>query len=112
MGGVHTYLSYLTMPHSHHSYDRLRELEQRRNMRSTGASYPQRDYERRYPANTLGPNDELLARRRGQSRKRVNITGATPQHRNILKENIVILLFLAVSVWGLYNLVIYLLSHH
>lgn len=100
------------MPHTHHSLDRLRELEQRRYMRSTGAEYPQQDHSRRYPANTLGPNDELLARRRGQHRKRVSITGAAPQNRSILKENIVILLFLAISVWGLYSLIIYLLSHH
>jgi hypothetical protein len=100
------------MPHSHHSLDRLRELEQRRYMRERGNQSPRRDYQRRYPANTLGPNDELVERRRGQHRNRVTINGASPQHRNILMENIFILLFLAASVWGLYNLVIYLLSHH
>ena len=101
------------MPHNHPSYDKLRELEQRRYMRDTGhRQQPRRDYQRRYPANTLGPNDELLERRRGQHRKHVTISGATPQHRNILMENIFILLFLAASVWGLYSLIIYLLSHH
>ena len=100
------------MPHSHNSFDRLRELEQRRHMRDTGATYTRRDYQRRYPANTLGPNEELVERRRGQHRKHVTISGAAPHHRNILLENIFILLFLAASVWGLYTLIIYLLSHH
>ncbi|MBR5195912.1 MAG: hypothetical protein IKW48_07235 [Akkermansia sp.] len=100
------------MSHSHHSFDRLRELEQRRYMRSNGAAHPRQDHARRYPANTLGPNDELIARRRGQRRNHVSITGAAPQNRNILKENIAILVFLAVSIWGLYSLIIYLLSHH
>lgn len=98
------------MPHS--SYDRLRELEQRRYMRSTGNLPPSPDHQRRYPANTLGPNDEIVARRRGQHRKHVTITGAAPQNRNLLMENIFILLFLGASIWGLYSLIIYLLTHN
>lgn len=98
------------MPHS--SYDRLRELEQRRYMRSTGNIPPSQDYQRRYPANTLGPNDEIVARRRGQHRKHVTITGAAPQNRSLLMENIFILLFLGASIWGLYSLIIYLLTHN
>ena len=100
------------MPHSHHSYDRLRDMEMQLRERNASSRAPRRDHLRRYPANTLGPNDELIARRSGQRRKHVTISGASPHHRNILMENIFILLFLAASVWGLYTLTIYLLSHH
>lgn len=96
------------MPRPSSSFDRLRELEQRRNMRSTA---PGRDYQRRYPANTLGPNEDLVERRRSSHRKQVTITGAAPQNRNLLLENLVILLFLAGSIWGLYSLIIHLLTH-
>ena len=97
------------MPHS--SIDRLRELEQRRNMRSTGSPTPRRDYQRRYPANTLGPNEDIVERRRGMHRSHVTITGAAPQNRNILLENLFILAFIAASIWGLYSLIVYLLTH-
>lgn len=101
------------MPQTHSSYDKLRELEQRRHMRSTGRTIPPaKDHQRRYPPNTLGPNDEIVARRRGQHRKHVTITGAAPQNRNLLLENLFILLFLAASIWGLYSLIIYLLTHN
>lgn len=99
------------MPSPHSSFDRLRELEQRRNMRSTGRTMPSRDYQRRYPANTLGPNEDLVERRRSSHRKQVTITGAAPQNRNILLENLVILVFMAGSIWGLYSLIIHLLTH-
>ena len=45
------------------------------------------------------------------NRKHVTVTGASPQNRNILFENLIILIFLAVSIWGLYSLIIYLLTH-
>lgn len=99
------------MPYNNSSYDRLRELEIRRNMRQTGSPHPQRDYQRRYPANTLGPQEDVLERRRGLKRKNVNISGASPQHRNILLENLILLGILAGSIWGLYSLTIYLLTH-
>lgn len=100
------------MPQPPSSYDRLRELEQRRHMRQTGHIPTTRDHQRRYPANTLGPNEDLVAHRRGQHRKHVTISGASPQHRNLLLENAFILLFLGASIWGLYTLIIYLLTHH
>lgn len=100
------------MPQNPSPYDQLRELEQRRRTRSTGSPRATvRDYQRRYPANTLGPNEDIIEHRRGMSRKHVTITGAAPQHRNLLMENLFILLFLAASIWGLYSLIIYLLTH-
>ncbi|MBE6415746.1 MAG: hypothetical protein E7032_04340 [Akkermansiaceae bacterium] len=100
------------MPQPYSSYDKLRELEQRRNMRLTGNAPLSRDYQRRYPANTLGPNEEIVERRRVMHRKHVTITGAAPQHRNILLGNLCILAFIAASIWGLYSLTVYLLTHY
>lgn len=112
MGHQQANLSYLTMSPQYSSYDKLRELEQRRNARSTGNSTPRHDYRRRYPANTLGPNEEIIERRRVMHRKHVTITGVTPQHRNILLGNLCILGFIAASIWGLYSLTVYLLTHY
>ena len=100
-----------TMPYDNSSYDRLRELELRRNMRQTGSSKPRRDYQRRYPANTLGPQEDVLERRKGMKRNRVTITGAAPENRNLLLENLFILAALALSIWGLFSLTMYLLTN-
>ena len=99
------------MPYDNSSYDRLRELELRRNMRQTGSSRPRRDYQRRYPANTLGPQEDVLERRKGMKRNRVTITGATPRNRNLLLENLYILAALGLSIWGLFSLTMYLLTN-
>ena len=98
------------MPYNNSSFDRLRELELRRNMRQEQPLQTSRAYQRRYPANTLGPSEDVLERRRGQHRKHVSISGATPQNRNILMENLLLLIVLAGSIWGLYTLTIYLLT--
>ena len=99
------------MPYDNSSYDRLRELELRRNMRQTGSSRPRRDYQRRYPANTLGPQEDVLERRKGLKRNRVTITGTAPENRNLLLENLFILAALALSIWGLFSLTMYLLTN-
>ena len=99
------------MPYNNSSFDKLRELEMRRNMRQETSPQPQRVYRRRYPANTLGPSEDVLERRRGQHRKHVTITGAAPQNRSLLLENLLLLVVLAGSIWGLYTLTIYLLTH-
>lgn len=98
------------MPPHNSSFDRLRELEHRRNMRQGGTPAPQ-DYKRRYPANTLGPQEDVLEYRRVRHRNRVTITGAAPRNRNILLENLLLLAVLAGSIWGLYTVTIYLLTH-
>lgn len=93
-------------------YDQLRELEQRRNMRSSKSMpHPGQVHRNRYPANTLGPNEDIMQRRRDSHRKQVTIEKIAPQSRNILLENLAILVFLIVSIWGLYTLTIYLLTH-
>lgn len=93
------------------SFDKLRELELRRHMRQSGSDYMPSDYKRRYPANTLGPQEDVVEYRRAQHRKRVTITGAAPRNRNILLENLLLLAVLVGSIWGLYSLTIYLLTH-
>jgi hypothetical protein len=99
------------MPYNNSSFDKLRDLELRRNMRQETSQQPRRAYQRRYPANTLGPSEDVLERRRGQHRKHVTITGAAPQNRSLLMENLLLLVVLAGSIWGLYTLTIYLLTH-
>ena len=93
------------------SFDKLRELELRRHMRPLGHDSVPSDYRRRYPANTLGPQEDVVEYRRAQHRKRVTITGAAPRNRNILMENLLLLAVLIGSIWGLYALTIYLLTH-
>ena len=94
------------------SYNQLRELEQRRHMRTrTAAPLPPKVHRNRYPANTLGPNEDIVQRRQDSYRKKVTIEKMGTQSRNILLENLVILLFLIVSIWGLYSLTIPLLTH-
>ena len=97
-------------PHNS-SFDKLRELELRRHMRPLGHDSVPSDYMRRYPANTLGPQEDVVEYRRAQHRKRVTITGAAPRNRNILMENLLLLAVLIGSIWGLYALTIYLLTH-
>lgn len=99
------------MPYDNSSFDRLRELEMRRNMRQSGTGKPRRDYQRRYPANTLGPQEDVLERRKGLKRNRVTITGAAPRNRNLLLENLYILAALGLSIWGLFSLTMYLLTN-
>lgn len=100
------------MPDYHSSFDKLRELELRRNVRQGNISQPARArQQRRYPANTLGPQEDVLEQRRGRSRKYVTTITSSQQQQNILLQNIILLLVLAGSIWGLYNLTIYLLTH-
>lgn len=99
------------MPNYHSSFDKLRELELRRNMRQ-GNTPPPRTYQRRYPANTLGPQEDVLEKRRGRNRKYVTtLTQAPHKQQNILLQNLLLLGVLAGSIWGLYSLTIYLLTH-
>jgi hypothetical protein len=100
------------MPDYNSSFDKLRELELRRNMRQGNITQPARAYQqRRYPANTLGPQEDVLERRRGLKRKQVTFNGAAPAHRSVLMENLILLAVLIGSIWGLYTLTIYLLTH-
>ncbi|MBQ4613568.1 MAG: hypothetical protein IJB31_01400 [Akkermansia sp.] len=59
--------------------------------------------------NTLGPNEEVIEKRR--RRKRVTMAAPRPASTgNILMENILLLLLLVGSIYGLYRLSIYILN--
>lgn len=92
--------------------DRLLELELRRRKRQGHASPPpSRTHQSRYPANTLGPQEDVVEQRRGIHRTHVSIPARAPQTRNVLLENLLLLAVLAGSIWGLYALTVYLLTH-
>ncbi len=59
--------------------------------------------------NTLGPQEDVIERRR--HRNRVAISSAPDNAtRNILAENVFLLLLLAASIYGIYRLCIYILN--
>ncbi len=61
--------------------------------------------------NTLGPNEDVIARRRATKRRPVYVPAVrqcSPSH--LLMENIVLLLFLVASIYGLYRLCIFILN--
>ncbi len=64
---------------------------------------------RRRSYNTLGPQEDVIERRR--HRNRVAMSG-TPgmSSRNILVENVFLLLLLAASIYGIYRLCIHILN--
>lgn len=67
-----------------------------------------------YPAfrseNTMGPQEDVVERRRAR-RKHVTLVDArTSTTRNILTENILLLVLLVASIYGLYRLSIYILN--
>ncbi len=61
------------------------------------------------PNNTLGPNEEVMEKRRNH-RKHVYIATGSHQTKNILGENFILLLALVASIYGLYSLCIYILN--
>ncbi len=59
--------------------------------------------------NTLGPQEDVIERRR--HRNRVSVNNAPDNlTRNILAENVFLLLLLAASIYGIYRLCIYILN--
>lgn len=60
------------------------------------------------PNNTLGPNEDVVEKRRIQKRVHV-VTGNTRPH-NILGENVVLLIGLVISIIVLYHICIYVLN--
>ncbi|MBR5894651.1 MAG: hypothetical protein IKZ13_03815 [Akkermansia sp.] len=60
------------------------------------------------PNNTLGPNEEVVEKRR--RRKHVVISTGSSQTRSVLGENLILLAALIASIYGLYSLCIYILN--
>lgn len=94
---------------------RLKELE-RRSARSRGWDDPEAwrddayryaDYRLRNDVNTLGPQEDVVEKRRA-GRKRV-VTQAAGSGSNMLAENIILLIFLFASIYVLYKVTLYLL---
>lgn len=99
---------------------RLRELEQFEKQTSAPRRYRADRYsgDDRYRAggssrplgiNTMEAPEELLERRR-YHRSRVAVTAGANNARNALLENVVILIGLIASIYGLYRLAIHLLN--
>ncbi len=84
---------------------RKRELEWQYDEGGYGYEAP-----RRISRNTLGPQEDVIERRR-RNRKHV-ATAVRPgtSSRNILAENVIFLILLAASIYGMYRLCIYILN--
>ncbi len=83
---------------------RLMELDRQRPAARRAAA------PRRRPANTLEPLDDVIDERRYKHLHRTQ-TGASAATGRQLRENAVMLLLLAASIYGLYELVLYVLNH-
>ncbi len=86
--------------------DRRRQQRQRE---QEARNYGFDDARRRRSRNTLGPQEDVIERR--QHRNRVAMS-ATPGNnsRNILAENVFLLLLLTASIYGIYRLCIHILN--
>lgn len=97
------------------SIARLKELERdaqrSRRYRDPEAwrddAYRYADYRLRNDYNTLGPQEDVVEKRRAV-RKRV-VTQSAGGGSNVLAENMILLLFLVASIYGLYKVTLYLL---
>ena len=61
------------------------------------------------PNNTLGPNEEVMEKRRNH-RKHVFVSTGSSHTKSVLGENLVLLAALVASIYGLYSLCIYILN--
>lgn len=78
---------------------RQRELERRAYMSSNGSV-----------GNTLGPQEDVVESRRF-TRNRVVVTAPrSASTKNLLMENMILLVLLVASIYGLYQLSIYILN--
>ncbi len=87
--------------------DDRRRQQRRSHYETDNYGHPTNRRERSY--NTLGPQEDVIERRR--HRKHVAVSaGSTNTTRNILAENIFLLILLAASIYGIYRLCIYILN--
>lgn len=85
--------------------ERAWEQEERTTRRTTRRSHYVSD-----PANTLGPQEDVLERREREYRHRVRTAAAAQGDSSSgITENLILLAVLAGSIYGLYRLCIYLL---
>lgn len=67
-------------------------------------------WERPLGRNTMEPPEEVVERRRMHRRRVMMVNAGGANTRNILRENVIMLLLLVASIYGLYRLIIYLLN--
>lgn len=84
--------------------ERAWEQQERTTHRTTRRSHYVSD-----PANTLGPQEDVLERREHEYRHRVRTAAAQRDSSSGITENLILLAVLAGSIYGLYRLCIYLL---
>ena len=90
-------------------------LEEAENRHYGRDSYPRSSYHSEYNHysgrrnNTMAPPEDVLDARKDR-RVPLSIQHATGQSRNVLVENVILLTILVASIYGLYNLTIYLLN--
>ncbi len=65
---------------------------------------------RRLRSNTLGPQEDVIERRRNHRSHVATSSSYGNSSRNILAENVFLLLLLASSIYGIYRLCIYILN--
>ncbi len=87
--------------------DDRRRQERRHRQEAGGYGYDAAHRQR--SRNTLGPQEDVIERRRHRNRVAVGGTHDTST-RNILAENVFLLLLLAASIYGIYRLCIYILN--
>ncbi len=88
--------------------DERRRQAHRRQREAAGYQEPE-PLRRRQAVNTLGPQEDVIERRRHRNRVSVSNTSTTGT-RNILAENVFLLLLLAGSIYGIYRLCIHILN--
>ena len=81
----------------------------RRNPGTHGAESTAQPHTMRYGKNVLAPLEEERGTARHKTRD-ISVHHVTGQSRNLLIENIILLAFLAGSIYVLYQLTIYLLN--
>ncbi len=92
------------------SIDQLRAMERRQALQERSAWRSSGYGSRHTASNTLGPQEDVVEQRR-LHRNRVHVSAiGSARHRNILLENLILLAFLAASIWGLYSITLHLLA--
>lgn len=95
------------------SLDRLRDYGRRNTVygveRAWEQEAPRRTHRIADPANTLGPQEDVMERREREYRHRVSAAMPQNDSGSGMTENLILLTILAGSIYGLYRLCIYLL---
>lgn len=100
------------------SLDRLRDYGRRNTVYGVERAWEQEEAPRRTtrrtrrvadPANTLGPQEDVMERREREYRHRVSTAVPQNDSGSGMTENLFLLAILAGSIYGLYRLCIYLL---